>query len=406
MAESLRYTPTDRLAFAFARNYNYGLIQNLSNDLQDAIKNRMTQAAIQGENPYSLAPRLLELGLEPLPDSTFTARERAVLIARTETSRIQNTGILQSYVNEGYTRVKILTAEDDNVCTICLEYAFKFNKGDEVIFENRGDERVHEISDLLKGGAYPPFHPQCRCTYLSVWEGKEEYPEKPFMVNLTPLKSWEETWTPYTLNNNYNIYLPREKIGHPKEAEYVIKVKEITDQDEFFDILKLAAKSRPLTDAWRVDVPGDSSYFNGCRMFITEHGSTAAVRENGDIISVCAYLPPGADKAPDKTSSLLRFATTQHGDRLDSFDGNYGVYRHCGFEPVSYIEFDEEAAPQGWKKGYEKNPIEFRKENVVFFKYTGEIVDNAKPVDFYKKVDPITGHDAYGRAYRIRDRNM
>ena len=196
MAETLRYTPTDRLAFAFARNYNYGLIQNLDSDLRGAIKDRMTRAAIQGENPYSLAPHLRKLGLTQLPGSTFTPYQRAVLIARTETSRIQNTGILQSYVNEGYTRVKILTAEDDNVCTICLKYAFEFNSSDKVTFENRGEERTHNIRDLLKGGSYPPFHPQCRCTYLSVWESKGPVPDEPYMVNLTPIDNWEDAFIP------------------------------------------------------------------------------------------------------------------------------------------------------------------------------------------------------------------
>lgn len=161
MAETLRYTPTDRLAFAFARNYNYGLIRNLDNDLRGAIKERMTRAAIQGENPYSLAPDIYKLGVTQLPGSTFTPYQRAVLIARTETSRIQNTGILQSYVNEGYTQVKLLTAEDDHVCTVCLRYAYEFNSGVKVTFENRGPELVHDIKSLIKGGSYPPFHPMC-----------------------------------------------------------------------------------------------------------------------------------------------------------------------------------------------------------------------------------------------------
>ena len=139
IAEHLRYTDTDRLAFAFARNYNYGLIQNLNDDLRGAVKNRMTRAAIEGENPLSLAPKLLELGITQLPGSTFTPRQRATMIARTETSRIQNTGILQSYVNEGYTQVKLLTAEDEHVCTTCLQYAYEFNKNDKITFENRGE---------------------------------------------------------------------------------------------------------------------------------------------------------------------------------------------------------------------------------------------------------------------------
>lgn len=202
MAETLRYTPTDRLAFAFARNYNYGLIRNLDNDLRGAIKDRLTRAAIQGENPYSLAPDIYKLGVTQLPGSTFTPYQRATMIARTEISRIQNTGILQSYVNEGYTKVKLLTAEDDNVCTICLRYAYEFNKEDKIVFENRGAEIVHDIKALLDGGSYPPFHPFCRCTYLSVWEGKVD-PDtvEPYMVNLTPIDEWHDAFIPSIPNS-------------------------------------------------------------------------------------------------------------------------------------------------------------------------------------------------------------
>lgn len=208
IAEHLRYTDTDRLAFAFARNYNYGLIQRLDDDLRGAIKNRLTRAAIEGENPLSLAPKLLKLGVTQLPGSTFTPRQRATMIARTEISRIQNTGILQSYVNEGYTEVKLLTAEDDNVCALCLRYAYEFNKDDKIIFENRGDERVHNIRDLIKGGAYPPFHPHCRCTYLAVWESKGPVPDEPYVVNLTPLDNWDDAFVPDIPNKiptGYNI---------------------------------------------------------------------------------------------------------------------------------------------------------------------------------------------------------
>ena len=212
MAETLRYTQTDRLAFAFARNYNYGLIRNLDNDLRGAIKERMTRAAIQGENPYSLAPDIYKLGVTQLPGSTFTPYQRAVLIARTETSRIQNTGILQSYVNEGYTQVKLLTAEDDHVCTVCLRYAYEFNSGVKVTFENRGPELVHDIKSLIKGGSYPPFHPLCRCTYLSVWDTKVNTGDvEPYMVNLTPINDWHDAFIPNTTTpNNTNTLIPKE----------------------------------------------------------------------------------------------------------------------------------------------------------------------------------------------------
>ena len=181
----LRYTEADKLALTAARNYNYQLIRKLDGELRRSIKNRIFQGVISGENPRALAPKLVDLGLEPLPNSTLSARQRAVMIARTEVSRAQNTGILQSYVNEGYEEVKILTAEDNNVCYLCLKNAYEFNENDKITFENRGKELVHNIQSLIKRKQYVPLHPQCRCTYLSVWKRNRTPPKNPYTVNLT-----------------------------------------------------------------------------------------------------------------------------------------------------------------------------------------------------------------------------
>lgn len=175
MREHIQYTEQDKLALEFVTNYNFGLIHNIDYDTRSQIKSKITEAAIAGEHPYTVAPKILKVVEEKLDGSNFTPRQRATMIARTEISRVQNTGILQSYVNEGYTEVKILTAEDDDVCTTCLKYAFEFNKDEDITFENRGRERVHTISKLIKDGKFPPFHPLCRCTYLSVWKDGEKY---------------------------------------------------------------------------------------------------------------------------------------------------------------------------------------------------------------------------------------
>lgn len=172
MRGRIRYTEQDKLALAFAREYNFGLIQIYDDDVRSQIKNKITEAVVAGNHPNTLAPKILSIAEERLEGSNFTPKQRATMIARTEVSRVQNTGILQSYVNEGYTEVKILTAEDKNVCDLCLRYAFEFNDGDKIIFENRGKERTHSIFKLIKNGRYPPFHPVCRCTYLSVWKSK------------------------------------------------------------------------------------------------------------------------------------------------------------------------------------------------------------------------------------------
>lgn len=188
MRSHIRYTEQDKLALQFARDYNFGLIQRLNDDTIHQIKNTIISGFLAGDHPNTIAPKILNVAEERLDGSTFSPKQRATMIARTEVSRVQNTGIIQSYVNEGYTEVKILTAEDDNVCTTCLKYAFEFNKDSEITFENRGKEKVHNISKLIKGGKFPPFHPNCRCTVLSVWKTKDEPPINPPVINSTPLK--------------------------------------------------------------------------------------------------------------------------------------------------------------------------------------------------------------------------
>lgn len=185
MREHIRFTDTDKLALNIVRDYNFHLIRKIDNDTRNQIKNIITSAVLTGENPRKVAPKIYDVVGERLEGSTFTPMQRAVMIARTEVSRVQNTGILQSYVNEGYTEVKILTAEDNNVCYTCLTYAYEFNEESEIIFSNHGEEKVHNIIELLQGGKFPPFHPNCRCTYLSIWRSKEEPPEEPIIIDLT-----------------------------------------------------------------------------------------------------------------------------------------------------------------------------------------------------------------------------
>lgn len=186
MREHIRFSDTDKLALEFVRGYNFHLITKIDKDTRNQIKNTITSAVISGENPRKVAPKIIDTVGTRLEESTFTPMQRAVMISRTEISRAQNTGILQSYINEGYQEVKILTAEDSNVCYTCLSYAYDFNEDTPIIFENHGEEKVQDILKLIKGGMFPPFHPNCRCTYLSIWSSKGEPPEEPYIIDLTP----------------------------------------------------------------------------------------------------------------------------------------------------------------------------------------------------------------------------
>ena len=184
--ERLNYTEQDKQALDFVRQYNFDLITKLSNDLRTNVKNTITEGVAKGENPYSLANKLVQQGITPLKGSTLTAKQRAVMIAKTEVSRAQNTAILQTYANEGYTEVTILTAEDQHVCRLCLANAYQFNKDAEMVYSEDLKDQVHRISDLDEDSLLP-IHPNCRCTYLSVWDSKRDVDSEPDVVNLTPL---------------------------------------------------------------------------------------------------------------------------------------------------------------------------------------------------------------------------
>lgn len=115
--------------------------------------------------------------------------------------------------------------------------------------------------------------------------------------------------------------------------------------------------------AWRVTVHSQQELeeeYPGAKLHITDGGSTVAVTKDGDIISVC--------KNPDDSlrgKDLLKMAVANGGKKLDAYSGIFGFYTKCGFEPVSWCEFDEQYAPPDWVKGRDEP------EPVIFYKYTG-----------------------------------
>lgn len=58
-------------------------------------------------------------------------------------------------------------------------------------------------------------------------------------------------------------------------------------------------------------------------------------------------------------------AVERGGTHLDSYSGNYGFYKNCGFEVVSRCKFDEQYAPPGWGKGLDEP------EDIYFMRYVG-----------------------------------
>lgn len=199
-----------------------------------------------------------------------------------------------------------------------------------------------------------------------------------------------------------------------KGEEIKIKYREYIQKKLFRDALYNAYLTQD-KDGWRVDMYDENgellplSNWDGCRMFVNEDGSTFAIREDGDIISVCKNKK--IKNPQNSMKALMEIATSiEEGDRLDSFDGNWGFYRACGFEPVSWIHFNEEYAPKYGEHGWDRSKD--KKEPIVFFKHTGKSkrLDENEMYEekrkFYKDIVANTGDNAYGDAYSVRDDNM
>lgn len=138
--------------------------------------------------------------------------------------------------------------------------------------------------------------------------------------------------------------------------------------------------------AWRVTVHTQQELeeeYPGAKLHITDGGSTVAVTKDGDIISVCGK--PG-DKLRGK--DLMRLAVENGGKKLDSYSGNHGFYVKCGFEAVSWCEFDEQYAPPGWVKGRDKP------EPVIFYKYTGKSNQSRNEQDIFNSIPASADYDA------------
>ena len=176
-----------------------------------------------------------------------------------------------------------------------------------------------------------------------------------------------------------------------------IKMNVTKSSGDYVGKLTDAKKSLPEDQApWRVTQYKDGDEFDdwhpGAKMFHTDGGSTIAVTLDGDIVGVCHH-----EGDPVRGKELLKHAVDNGGKKLDAYEGLFGFYTKCGFEPVSWCKWDEKFAPGDWKKGRD-NP-----ENIIFYKYTGNRSQYKSASEFFGSVKASKDYDA---AKDERDKGM
>lgn len=216
---------------------------------------------------------------------------------------------------------------------------------------------------------------------------------------------WEENKHPRDKDGKFTSGSGGSSAKEEKRSETVsgtsaktapVKMNKTKNSTDYVGKLTDAKKSLPVEQApWRVTQYKDGKEFDewhpGARMYHTDGGSTIAVTPDGDIVGVCHHE---GDKVRGK--ELLAHAVEQGGTKLDAYQGLFGFYTKCGFEPVSWCKWDEQYAPSDWKKGRDAP------EHIIFYKYTGNKSKYSSAQNFFDNVKPSADYDA-AKDYRDRE---
>ena len=105
------------------------------------------------------------------------AKDRAEMIARTETIRSSNAGAKEAMRQAGIKKIRWLAASDDRTCDWCLDLDGKvidiegnfFDRGDQYTVQGE-DGNEHTMTLDYEDVGYPPLHADCRCTTVAELE--------------------------------------------------------------------------------------------------------------------------------------------------------------------------------------------------------------------------------------------
>jgi SPP1 gp7 family putative phage head morphogenesis protein len=144
----------DAHALQSAKQYNYGLIVNVTNDVREGVRQSIYKGVLRGDSIPTIAKDIRKIPLEPIKagNRVLSPSQRATLIARTESARAVSQGTLVSYAQSGTEEVDVDTAADERTCDYCTGA------------EEDGPYPINNIPE----DAQIPIHPDCRCAYSAV----------------------------------------------------------------------------------------------------------------------------------------------------------------------------------------------------------------------------------------------
>lgn len=152
----------------FIDDYVPKLAGNVSDTTIDNIRQSIKRGIANGESLPQITARVQKDFAEASP-----ARARAIAV--TETRRAYVQGSLQLWKESGYTRKVLVLA--DNPCPICVAIADRVNPDgvpiDDTMWAKGEALRTGDgvsVTNTYMDADAPPFHPNCFCDLLPIWE--------------------------------------------------------------------------------------------------------------------------------------------------------------------------------------------------------------------------------------------
>lgn len=351
------------------KNYSERIWGN-TDILAESLSEELGGAILSGQGVEKTASRIR--------DRFGVAKYYATRLVRTETNHFHAEADFMAYEEMGIDKYVFVATLDNRTSTICQEL----------------DGKIFNVKDKAEGVNCPPMHPNCRSTtraYLDdiaerrmTRRARDPVTGETSVIGNKTYKEWyQDNVAKYGQDVVDKAY--KRKSSIPNKKKEAINFKKALGK------AKLTVDE---VDRWRVDSTHSVENYIKDKLMVTKGGSTFAITPDCDIISVCRN---GNDTLRGK--NLMELAVKNGGIKLDSYDGNYGFYRKCGFEPVSWTKFDKQYAPDGWVEGRDDE------EDIVFFKYTGEksklsINELKEELEEFKK---NTIQKAYEEAMKERD---
>jgi uncharacterized protein with gpF-like domain len=147
------------LAALIERNLSY--FEGLVDDTRKKMMAVLTDGLTQGVDIWTIRDQLVDLGYD---------KNRAEMIARTESMYALNEGAKESYREVGIEYVKWLTSYDDRTCTEENGPPIELPDGSVVYGCEAMDGKIFKLDECPA----IPVHPNCRCA-ISASRGPEDY---------------------------------------------------------------------------------------------------------------------------------------------------------------------------------------------------------------------------------------